>query len=1764
MNGILALWESSKQYANLVTRFASILVMILHLFRRPLWTYSPDHYKWNNLHLYPGYGISVLPIEATYSIDILLLFVIILYSYPLVENVEKEPLARKKLPANTERASMVVEENDETYDYIKNRRFYIRYLTVPCCVLKLLESFTQILLHASIDQPIFTLSPVEAIIFISSEPMFHSSLYRTMWRSLSYFAGLVFMLCCVLVSWSVLGLALMNNMYVGIDPIFVSLQNAIWEMLTVLNTANWPNPIIPSSENMSRTFFLYFLGFSIVVDWGFLNLILGLIVAFFEDSWKNDDNWEDKDVEEEEDKKITAAEKSAKAASILDDDDKEHDRVSYSTYDSSGSTMTEGWSTKNPISSGGDQTALEMVTKADGTPLSKGEQIQLSTDSARHMTAAHGIGGFTDNNDKDGGLRGIKTNNIGISDLEAFRLWLGRIVHDRYFDIVTDLILFGIGLAYVFSDQPRAILNTQVVLNMIELLLRLYVRNQSFLQWITVYRNWSNFLLISVLLLVSVYYFNMCSPNGPPELYHSDSCDDSNLNQTMTPDLDRRIILAVIAIRTCLMWRILLVLRNFSWDLIPKHYQKEIVRAVNIIQETWVSFFHLIVMLVIVMYIFASLGNNIFGGLLSKNPDLPNYDALMASEYAENGYWPLNFNDMFSSFVTIFTLLYVNNMQIVTSGCSATSSKWAQLFFGIFYIIGVLYLKNIFTSFLWNRIGKVLDPSECPVPPNEDEIKDDGLPDKINNKEDKIPGGKDTRSAIENFRTFFDRLFDRHESEEMTTERRKKRAENLLKSRENFDPIESVGVLLVFARHGDKHTLFTTREALEWFRFRNTIQYPLLACCWVLTLLRVFQKPPWLIEGVHKYAVNQYPMFMEQFMTIEVAAALKIPILLFIMVGLVSEILYKLDGARRLNEISISVLMRYGVLAVTFSSLISIMIAAAGNTGARLADWYLSFFSVFYTLWFDRQALKRFIIVVGVVPKLFTLLCVFAMFVMICGGFLMFVFNLQHMDADDDDYNREIYGNYGQSVWNTFTAISSSSYPSQFMPAYRDYREFGIYFMITIVVGGFIILESSLAVVNTAYQNAVTALEEQTDDAKNKLMKDSFDVLCFEGGVQVLERASVDVSIKVQVSEEDVVLASEKVPPEQEAQNSENKKNFSKSKKARKSQIRLQDTGFFDASDGGILKSKYSIDHISGKILNDLIFDLFTNYSSFSKTGKINFNKNCILRNICDVDHDGKISSKDFMTFLTVCRVKLSPVKVCSIEERRDRKLARLAYLKGEGTPYQIYMAEFTQWRAHTVSMIRKWIREHKWLRHLEKRHYEVVSDSIIGILSIFASLTVSIDDEKGSLRASAHTGIVICMMIYVIIELLVKLFLVGWSTFWKDSRYVIDFTTTSAFVLVMIISFAYDGQSHSNTATALITDKRIYAVDLAVEIVQMLRLILYPRNIACFASPVKGVAWDTVISTIASLTFAYAEGFISFSFTFTQLGVLCFGGLIPNAGVDPVLDNSPYGKNNFYILNFNDMPSAFTTLFCCLRISDFDVVTNGMVMVSSVWSRLYFVLYYILGVLLFLNILQSYFVVVFRPKSDDNDNSDVKDELDGSGSNSDSDSDDDDEEEKDVLYDHEYVESVRAILKADISALPELEEINQKGFVIDVAHLVKLPEFINNKEAKSEDLDHVLGRQSDAGRQSDDDEETRKRHETEMAAEIASKYNHDEPLMYLCRLPYKSGMDEKIRFKILNRINLLSEATYHEGRKHMKLATPTKEELERASGRRRGLSTDE
>ncbi|KAG9412450.1 hypothetical protein AC1031_015362 [Aphanomyces cochlioides] len=104
---------------------------------------------------------------------------------------------------------------------------------------------------------------------------------------------------------------------------------------------------------------------------------------------------------------------------------------------------------------------------------------------------------------------------------------------------------------------------------------------------------------------------------------------------------------------------------------------------------------NLIVIMFCAMYIFALLGNQLFGGLIS--PAIMN-SRFNSSGYTENDYMANNFNDMASGMVTLFELIIVNNWFVLAEGHVLVTSKWARWFFIVYYVVSVTVLLNLFIA----------------------------------------------------------------------------------------------------------------------------------------------------------------------------------------------------------------------------------------------------------------------------------------------------------------------------------------------------------------------------------------------------------------------------------------------------------------------------------------------------------------------------------------------------------------------------------------------------------------------------------------------------------------------------------------------------------------------------------------------------------------------------------------------------------------------------------------------------------------------------------------------------------------------------------------------------------------------------------------------------------------------------------------------------------------------------------------------------------
>lgn len=118
------------------------------------------------------------------------------------------------------------------------------------------------------------------------------------------------------------------------------------------------------------------------------------------------------------------------------------------------------------------------------------------------------------------------------------------------------------------------------------------------------------------------------------------------------------------------------------------------------------------IVLFCVMYIFAAIGMQCFGGMINRDPNTLYSHRLEGTVFAKHLYWANNFNDMVSGMNVCFNLLVINNWTDMADGILAVSkTAWSRLYFLAFYIVAVVVVNNcvvalIIDSFMeeWNHV----------------------------------------------------------------------------------------------------------------------------------------------------------------------------------------------------------------------------------------------------------------------------------------------------------------------------------------------------------------------------------------------------------------------------------------------------------------------------------------------------------------------------------------------------------------------------------------------------------------------------------------------------------------------------------------------------------------------------------------------------------------------------------------------------------------------------------------------------------------------------------------------------------------------------------------------------------------------------------------------------------------------------------------------------------------------------------------------------
>lgn len=244
---------------------------------------------------------------------------------------------------------------------------------------------------------------------------------------------------------------------------------------------------------------------------------------------------------------------------------------------------------------------------------------------------------------------------------------------------------------------------------------------------------------------------------------------------------------------------------------------------------------------------------------------------------------------------------------------------------------------------------------------------------------------------------------------------------------------------------------------------------------------------------------------------------------------------------------------------------------------------------------------------------------------------------------------------------------------------------------------------------------------------------------------------------------------------------------------------------------------------------------------------------------------------------------------------------------------------------------------------------------SFILILNLFAVIVeTTLDIENNSAQKVWQEVEFVFGWIYVL-EMALKVYSFGFENYWKDGQNQFDFLVTWIIVIGETLTFA-DPQG----LTFLSNGEWIRYLVLA-RMLRLIRLLMHVQRYRAFIA--------TFITLIPSLM-PYLGTIFCVLCIYCSLGVQIFGGIV-NAG-NASLEETELADDDYLLFNFNDYPNGMVTLFNLLVMGNWHIwMQSYKELTGSWWTVAYFVSFYLITVLLLLNLIVAFVLEAFFAEMD-------------------------------------------------------------------------------------------------------------------------------------------------------------------------------------------------
>ncbi|XVF01995.1 hypothetical protein REPUB_Repub04eG0138100 [Reevesia pubescens] len=240
----------------------------------------------------------------------------------------------------------------------------------------------------------------------------------------------------------------------------------------------------------------------------------------------------------------------------------------------------------------------------------------------------------------------------------------------------------------------------------------------------------------------------------------------------------------------------------------------------------------------------------------------------------------------------------------------------------------------------------------------------------------------------------------------------------------------------------------------------------------------------------------------------------------------------------------------------------------------------------------------------------------------------------------------------------------------------------------------------------------------------------------------------------------------------------------------------------------------------------------------------------------------------------------------------------------------------------------------------------------ILNLIAVIIETTLDIENNSG--QKVWQEAEFVFGWIYVL-EMALKVYSFGFENYWRDGQNRFDFLITWIIVIGETITFATpDGLDFFSNGEWI-------RYLLLARMLRLIRLLMHVRSYRAFVA--------TFLTLVPSLM-PYLGTIFCVLCIYCSLGVQIFGGIV-NAG-NPNLEGTELSDDDYLLFNFNDYPNGMVTLFNLLVMGNWQAwMQSYKELTGTSWALVYFISFYLVTVLLLLNLVMAFVLEAFFAEMD-------------------------------------------------------------------------------------------------------------------------------------------------------------------------------------------------